>query len=278
MAILIVMFKQRRFEIALYREGVEATYGKYSALDVGHMKSNYNSLHEAQLDSIDVGRISEIGSNPDSDVSPRTSHHASDAADFLIDVIHFEDAASSLVDKINTILNRNGVIKSKQLIKDVMPAALNNSEHNAVQNSFNLQKNGQSYSLNINNPLILSKIAFLTGPGSFTSIKIACSVFSAIKFAMPDVCILPVRLDEAIHTVRRQCDIVMRCNTTFFYYWHNGEWSLITESEIPEKGDNVWFLDEDELGAPFLRDCIFQKAKNAQVSLDIIPFYGANFF
>lgn len=130
----------------------------------------------------------------------------------------------------------------------------------------------------------ISKAAFLVGPGSFTSIKIICSFFNALRLCIPNIVIIPTKINEAIHSIKgyKECKILMRCNTTIWHCFYRGKWSTINQGNLQQHINGIYTSNENlggagELRWPDLLQGIWLYSKKQKSSLEIIPFYGLDF-
>lgn len=130
----------------------------------------------------------------------------------------------------------------------------------------------------------IDSIAFLRGPGSFTSSRIACAVSLGIKVGHPEVILLPILLNEAIHEVLPNITILMRCNSTFWHLY-DGNWKLTTEKQLlenpPKYATSAHPIDLPTVEWPDLSSCLRKRAihllneKELDLNqLEIEPFYG----
>lgn len=78
----------------------------------------------------------------------------------------------------------------------------------------------------------VQNIAFLTGPGSFTTSRIVCATVLGLKTAI-NMNVWPVSLDEAVNALPDYTGsaICLRCNSKLWYFFYN-TWS-VTENIPP---------------------------------------------
>jgi tRNA A37 threonylcarbamoyladenosine modification protein TsaB len=127
-----------------------------------------------------------------------------------------------------------------------------------------------------------SKIAFLSGPGSFTSARIVSATCAGIM-TVYKILVVPVLINQAIYEIPGYDGIVilMRCNK---HTWHvyDKEWKLMTNQELDMLNINSYTsLDEftGSMNKPWptsdLSYGLRQIAAKTEQQLPLDPFYGA---
>ena len=129
----------------------------------------------------------------------------------------------------------------------------------------------------------ISIISFLRGPGSFTSCRIACAIALGLKAGAPNIALLPILVNEAIHELLPGVKILMRCNSTFWHLYHEKTWRLVKESELlenpPENAVSAHPISIPTEEWPDLTEALRRKAIKQLNSLETLdqkvePFYG----
>lgn len=128
----------------------------------------------------------------------------------------------------------------------------------------------------------IEKIGFLTGPGSFTSIKVLCSLCEALRLGMPNTLIMPVRLDQAINAMlpSDDNDIFLRCNSTLWHVYSDNEWSVTTDPKPIRLYTAPEAFEDTKLYVqwPDVPNGIYKYIKHCDVAHDIEPLYGVDLF
>ena len=129
----------------------------------------------------------------------------------------------------------------------------------------------------------ISIISFLRGPGSFTSCRIACAVALGLKAGAPNIVLLPILVNEAVHQLLPGVKILMRCNSTFWHLYDEKAWRLVKESELlenpPENAVSAHPISIPTEEWPDLTEALRRKAIKQLNSLETLdqkvePFYG----
>lgn len=130
---------------------------------------------------------------------------------------------------------------------------------------------------------MITKIGFLSGPGSFTSARILCATCFGIKTAYPDIIIVPILINEAMHVMKdyEKTAILLRCNK---HVWHvyQSDWEIVPEGELG-KVDLRSYTTLDELPEsliatpkpwPDLSVGMMRVVERTAIQVEIEPYYG----
>jgi tRNA A37 threonylcarbamoyladenosine modification protein TsaB len=127
----------------------------------------------------------------------------------------------------------------------------------------------------------IKKVAFLSGPGSFTSSRIVCATCLGMKLVYDNIVYVPTLVNEAIDSLPgyEDCVILMRCNTQLWHVYTK-EWQLINEKDLLEMKFARWTsIDEitiegDKIEWPNLSNAILKYSERVDMQKPIHPFYG----
>lgn len=95
----------------------------------------------------------------------------------------------------------------------------------------------------------IQKVAFLTGPGSFTSIRLCIATVLAIQSVYPDKIYLPMTLDEMSYI--KSVPIVTRCTKDLHHVFID-EWKLMNADQICNKTEKYTSDNDLKLNIEYL--------------------------
>ena len=125
----------------------------------------------------------------------------------------------------------------------------------------------------------VSKVGFLSGPGSFTSARILCATCLGLKLTYDKVLFVPVLINEAIHSVEN-CAIVMQCNMLMWHLFIDNQWKLVNIDDLLQMEFEKWTSVDDidlkgnKIEWPNLSYCIAKYCDAITEQKDLMPFYG----
>lgn len=128
----------------------------------------------------------------------------------------------------------------------------------------------------------IAAIAFLRGPGSFTSCRISCATAFGLKAGCPNIILIPTLVDEAVHEMVPGSKILMQCNSLFWHLYH-GSWRLVEQQELlknpPQNAVCCHGISLPTAPWPDITEGLRRRAVRIlsspeQKDVDLEPFYG----